>query len=104
MPRRQKESLMDTFYDFNARFFNGKLPLDTMVSWSRSIPRHVAGDFDGTDIRINVALKPLRPCWKLTLLHEMAHLATSEEVEEHGPKWKREMRRLYRIGAFDTLL
>jgi predicted metal-dependent hydrolase len=36
-----------------------------------------------------------------SLLHEMAHLSSGDAG--HGPKWQREMRRLARSGAFDTL-
>jgi predicted SprT family Zn-dependent metalloprotease len=40
---------------------------------------------------------------RLTLFHELAHLATWGEFPWHGPRWRWEMRRLAAIGAFDSL-
>ncbi len=108
IPRRlsQPVNLLRAAFDtYNSLYFANKLPHDTIVMWSSRLGRDVAGEFDGdTTIRINTRLRHLRPCWRLTLLHEMAHVATSTEVEAHGPRWQREMRRLYRANAFDTLL
>lgn len=93
------------FTEYNDLYFNGELAPDTIVKWSSVLDPIVVGDFDGDrTIRLNAALKNFRPVWKLTLLHEMAHQATPNEVEEHGPQWHREMRRLYRAGAFADLL
>jgi hypothetical protein len=104
MPSRPNK-LREAFALYNSLYFASKLSPDTIVVWSSRLKRDVAGEFDGdTTVRINSRLRHLRPCWKLTLLHEMAHVATASEVEEHGPRWNREMRRLYRVGAFDTLL
>ena len=98
-------ALMEQFLDYNVLYFDGQLPTDTIVKWSRSLAPDVVGDYDGdATIRLNHRLRKFRPVWKLTLLHEMAHLATHAEAEEHGPKWHKEMRRLYRIGAFEGLL
>lgn len=98
-------SLRDQFLTFNVLYFGGQLPTDTIVIWSRKLRPTVCGEYDGDDtIAINATLRNFRPCWKSTLLHEMAHLATHEEAAEHGPKWKREMARLMKLGAFDDLL
>lgn len=102
MPSPNK--LQKAYDEFNAAYFGSRLPTDTILSWSNRLGQGVAGDCDADTIRISSKLRDLRPCWKATLLHEMAHLATINEEAEHGPKWQREMRRLYRAGAFDTLL
>lgn len=97
--------LKDQFLEYNVLYFGGQLPTDTIVIWSRTLRPTVCGEFDGDNtIRINAGLRLFRPCWKTTLLHEMAHLATLDEAEEHGPRWNREMKRLLRIGAFEGLL
>lgn len=38
-----------------------------------------------------------------TLIHEMAHMRLPDPVE-HGPRFKKEMRRLLRAGAFDDIV
>jgi predicted SprT family Zn-dependent metalloprotease len=36
----------------------------------------------------------------MTLLHEQCHVATYDEIQDHGPKWQACMLRLDRMGAF----
>jgi hypothetical protein len=91
------------FLRYNNAFFGGALDPDMRVTWSSRLGKGVMGDYDSEQIRIAAALKPFVAAWKLTLLHEMAHAATDTERAEHGPRWNREMRRLYRLGAFDSL-
>ena len=93
--------LKRAFLEYNEQFFGNRLPADTIVKWSHSLP--VMGRFEGNTIIINDYFKRWASVWRLTLLHEMAHLATDSEVEEHGPRWRREMHRLARAGAFDGL-
>ena len=94
------------FLQYNRWYFSNRLRTDTIVAWSSKMTLHEMGHFDpdGGVIRINRALRPFEPAWRITLLHEMAHLATAPEVPEHGPCWKCVMSSLYRQGAFKDLL
>ncbi|HET7641138.1 MAG TPA: SprT-like domain-containing protein [Ktedonobacteraceae bacterium] len=92
------------FHQYNRQYFNGELPDDTLVKWAHITPVKCMGGYEDGHIYINIRLKPWAPAWKSTLLHEMAHLATDSERAEHGPRWDKVMKRLYRMGAFDKLL
>lgn len=95
-------TLKRQFHTYNRRL-GLDLDPDTIVIWSRRLPRGVAGDYSPGTIRINAALKPFASVWKLSLVHEMAHAATESELTEHGPRWLALMRRLARTGALDKL-
>lgn len=101
---RRPTKLKDAFLTYNVLYFSGQLATDTIVVWSHGLGRNCCGTCDPDLIRINAALKRFEPVWRTTLLHEMAHLTTQDERAEHGKRWKREMRRLMRLGAFDGLL
>ncbi len=91
--------LPEIYADFNRRFWKGKLPRDVQVRWKRGLS--VAAWYDGDRlITINSYLKGWECLVKMTLLHEMAHVSTRSECQEHGPRWQAEMRRLARDGAF----
>lgn len=96
--------LMTQFLLFNRLHFSSSLPTDTIVKWSRRIGRSTCGLYDGDKrIYIHSGLRPFVPVWKLTLLHEMAHLATADEQAAHGPRWLKIMHQLARKGVFDNL-
>lgn len=86
---------------YNKRYFEGQLPDKMVVKWSRSLKGY--GCFNDNGIRLAYWMKSHWMLWNITLLHEMAHVATDSEKAEHGPRWNREMHRLARIGAFDKL-
>ena len=87
---------------YNRKWFDGMLPTDIVVAWSYRLPRPCMGISEPDAILLNA--KDRRSCiWRMTLLHEMCHLATENERAEHGPKWKCRMRSLARHGAFDKL-
>ena len=92
--------LKRAFLDYNQRWFNGKLAPDTIVRWAEM---DEMGTSTGQLILVNRKLRRWDSAWKLTLFHEMAHVATDSEVAEHGPRWLRVMRSLARRGAFDKL-
>jgi len=97
--------LKRAYLDYNDRYWAGKLPDDLMVKWAYGID--AMGDSDPEIIRINALLRRWECAWRATLLHECAHIAvdlTGPELKDHGPKFKREIRRLLRAGAFDGLL
>lgn len=93
--------LAAAYREYNKLYFSNKLPHDIDVKWKKNMPP--IGLWIAGTILINAAYKKEHMIWRLTLLHEMAHVATAAEKAEHGPRWKREMRRLARIGAFDKL-
>ncbi len=78
------------------------LPIDCPVRWSTRMPNMglFSPDFG---ILINRELLPWTAAWRLTLIHEMAHLATEEEKAEHGPRWRKLMRKIASTGALDLL-
>lgn len=91
-------SLQHTFDAFNREWFGNQLPPDTIVKWATI---KGMGTYNDGVIEVNRKLREWPPAWKLTLLHEMAHLATDSELAEHGPRWLRQMHSLARRGAFD---
>lgn len=99
---RESRILRDTYALYNRRYFGNKLPADVTCIWLDAGPLG-RWDSDINRIAINRKLKPWSKVWKETLLHEMAHVATDDEREGHGPRWRKEMLRLARIGAFDNL-
>lgn len=112
--------LESAYRRYNKRYFGGRLPA-VSVRWSEKIqPAHrerarkAYGWFTATDeggeILISSTLKPFFELWRMTLLHEMCHVALREHPEEiaatsekHSKPWFREMRRVAAAGAFDDL-
>jgi hypothetical protein len=95
--------LKRTFLHYNRRFFSSALPTDTIVKWADLGPMFGIFYSDGR-LLVSKKHRKWNSVWRITLLHEMAHVATNSEHAAHGPRWKREMKRLMRIGAFDKLL
>jgi hypothetical protein len=98
-------ALKREFNRINKKYFGGQLP-DVGVKWKRyrNADRGCMGICWPEDIEINAAHKSWKKVWGITLIHEMAHLATVEEKAQHGPKWEKEMKRLFKMGAFQGLL
>jgi hypothetical protein len=97
--------LQRTYNRFNRLYFGGKLPSDIDIRWHRYTKESkICGESDSEVIWVNEAHKAWPKVWQITLLHEMAHVATVNERAHHGVKWVKEMRRLMREGAFDGLL
>lgn len=93
--------LQSAYHDYNRLYFRSQLPSNVMVKWVK-MEKHY-GRAGGGLIEISTYIKNFPDFWQMTLLHEMAHVATDSEKADHGPRWRREMRRLARIGAFDKL-
>jgi hypothetical protein len=126
-----ENELREAFRDFNSRYFSNTLYCEVVITdnWVDE-----AGDFypdsavrlDGffsgtvgdtkvkhatatyTDdekrIRIPRGLIDGEKAAKAQLLHEMAHAAAVEPEIDHGPKWHREMHRLWKEDAPINLL
>lgn len=105
------EDLQNLYSELNKKWFGFKLPY-VRCGWSAS--RKDKRRFYGCTLRIHgsahchyIQINPLFRDWpdtiSVTLLHEMVHVKLSNRGG-HGPKFKKEMRRLIRLGAFDPYL
>jgi len=94
--------LQQEYLDYNKKYFNNRLPDDIKVKWGRS-NIYMGLCFDD-HIMINRELMKWHSIWRMTLLHEMCHLASEDECSQHGRRWKKQMWRLMRLGAFNKLL
>ena len=105
---------------YNARFFNNTLPTTIEVYWEpplgaaygETVPeyevlpcRRLQKIDDHFVLRLNPALRGWGSVWKMTLLHEMAHISLweSNPRHQHGKVFQEEMMRLAREGAFTKL-
>jgi predicted SprT family Zn-dependent metalloprotease len=110
--------LKDYYLLFNKRYFGNKLPEDAQIIWSEKTTKKRAAQLlvwedtlAETEIALNPAMKKLgAECRALqSLLHEMCHLYLRAQGKpasvfaEHGRLWQREMKRLARIGALNTI-
>lgn len=102
MPSSARFSLPRAYRKLNKRWFSNKLPTDTIVGWAAI--KDMGATVESTNGRLVIAISKQFRKWPVqaecTLLHEMAHVATWEEVAMHGKRWKRLMRKLYKREAF----
>lgn len=114
--------LCNLYREYREKYFRDRLPVEVNVRFgicAREFPKrnyHTAGfmqDFDRKwvgsvgkeyDITIDWEYRHLEDVVCIVLLHEMAHVVVSGEWPSHGPKFKAEIRRLIRVGAYDDLL
>ena len=112
---RSNSTLKRKFLAFNARYFAGKLPLNTIVCYKRTLAagkkgyRRLAlgsceietGRAAGT-IPTVIAIEPKLKKWEtlvdMTLLHECVHLMGVDNHSKHD--FDRKMLRLAKAGAF----
>lgn len=92
------------YRDANQRWFGGKLPDDVDLFWAPhdGCSGMAWQEGDGFVILINPAYALDFHVARLTLLHEMAHLALWP-YRKHGPRFEAEMRRLAKSGAMKGL-
>jgi len=114
--------LRKEYLKLNRRWFDGKLPRNTVVKWCDSFPKPDNGVYGRTVTYRASGTKPGAPIIgfgitisrraersgmatvMVTLLHEMAHVKTWRSSRApHGRVWVMEMRRLAAAGAFDKL-
>lgn len=97
--------LKQFYRKYNRKYFSNKLTDRVEVCWSTLGTDDMLGRCcpigDGFVILLFTPAAGREHTMNMTLLHEMAHIATVDEPQAHGPKWKAEMRRLAKIGAFD---
>jgi hypothetical protein len=99
------DGLKRLFTQLNHKWFDGRLKADTIVVWRKRL-NAMAMYTDGTPdkIEMSCALASLPRVIEWVLLHEMAHASVGwGERQHHGPKWRREIARLVRIGAYEGL-
>lgn len=106
------------FDEYNRKYFKGKLPSkETTVTFkifdrdefcygacAKYNEQQGRNKWDSWHIGVNWELRHWDVVVRMTMLHEMAHLATRFESGSHGSLWKAEIKRLIRSGAFDDLL
>jgi hypothetical protein len=121
-----ESELQESFHDFNSLYFGNALHCEVAVTdnWvdeagnfhpdsAVTLDGFFSGTVDGKKvrhatatytyaenrIRIPRGLIAGEKAAKAQLLHEMAHSAANESEPDHGPKWHREMHRLWKQGA-----
>lgn len=112
-PRSRRDPIMEHIYDqFNGKYFNGSLP-KIKVGYSRHIHHNygmtlVSSLGKPLIILINREHRSWINLSCATLLHEMIHVKLTSKFGlkglGHGRRFKREKRRLLRIGAFTEYL
>jgi hypothetical protein len=99
--------LQRAYAKYNRIYFGNRLPRHLSVRFERGISEMGYFRHRGPKpicIRINDCLRGWESARDITLLHEMCHLATADEKADHGPRWKRERRRLYRLSVFEPMI
>ena len=107
---RRSEWAEDWFAIYNKRYFHGSLPPAYVGFYPR---RKMGKSFawtirpDGFKYATHILLNPYFKTWpdvtKQNILHEMIHVKFRNR-HAHGPRFKKEMRRLLLAGAFDDTL
>ena len=106
---QQEKELRAWYNDYNTAYFQGKLPLDTVIDKGVRKGRYAETYKVGPKFHITFSTPYMQGqrYISLTLLHEMCHIQEWDEAfngKEHGPKWKGCMYKLKLAGAFDELL
>jgi hypothetical protein len=96
------------YLEYNDAYFDGVLPRNTIVEYgtcpdaqSIACTTHPGDVFKITLVK-EYNLAPVQA--HVNLLHESCHIVTWTELEEHGPRWKDCMHRIYQKGAFEGIL
>lgn len=102
------EGLRRLYNRLNKLWFHSQLPDDTIVRWrSRLGAMGMHTDPENGDpskIELDVSIRSLPRVIEWVLLHECAHCKVGYgERAHHGPKWRREIKRLVRAGAYEGL-
>ena|ERR1700744_668168 len=92
------------YREYNQKWFSGELPEDTDVLYAPIEGTHgdALGHADQSVIRINPACAIDSRIIRMTLLHEMVHVALWP-YNTHGARFEAEMLRLAAAGAFKGL-
>jgi hypothetical protein len=92
------------YTSYNETYFNNALPKDTVVDYAN----HTNGVLAATTsqnghlrISFNREYASSALVVQVFMLHEMCHVETWDEIDEHGVRWIGCMRRLEAAGAID---
>jgi hypothetical protein len=99
--------LQSWYMGLNETYFNGKLP-PADIRFANLEPENKLGWTNKTAdagfvIRIDRGWNPVSTQVIETEMHEMCHVATWDEVAEHGDRWQACMHRLVELGAWENL-
>lgn len=100
----RRPTLPEVFRRYNKKYFGNRLKVSDVKFGKPSYNAHgETSYFDGTDPLITVSRRFLNSgrLVRLILLHEMVHV---DGYFSHDARFKRQIRRLIRLGAYDDLL
>jgi hypothetical protein len=99
------DRLKGAYKRYNYKFFGNLLPNppDVKISWA-DLGNQLMGYQLEDEIVLSKKYHRHDSLWRATLLHEMCHISTITEKTEHGPRFRKELRRIIVAGAFDDLL
>jgi len=87
-------NLAVVYAESNARYFNNELPTTTVLDWNEHEDGTVAStQFDGERFHLSFNRAYANEIQIEDVKHEMCHIATWDEVEDHGPRWQECMAR-----------
>ena len=111
-----KEHMKLWFTEFNARFFDNKLPaIELRVGW---VGKHTLGSFHDPTAELPTGFYPDKCCitlnnwffdtedeWRNTMVHEMVHyyvyMKYGKTVQGHGKEFKAETKRINAMSEFE---
>lgn len=123
--KQWEKELYKIYDEYERKYFRGRMPKRVMVVfgigcaesrdgtrllgyvasynslWGRNVQKNAE-----YKITIDWETRHIMDQVRITLLHEMVHIVVNDNNKcyGHGPKFKREIRRLMRAGAYDGLL
>lgn len=104
----KKPTLVSVFNKYNKLYFGNKLKVSSVRFIKLKNPWHAQTAFFSDYpplIEINSRLQYSGKLTRIVLLHEMAHVANhSDSNISHGPEFRKQIKRLMRLGAYDDLL
>lgn len=103
-------NLSSWYQGYNDKYFQGELPVNTVVSFDLRDDRFMAlTEHSGSYFRIdfNPKYNNSPKVARMTLLHEMCHIRqfveSEREFDDHGIKWQTCMMNLAKQGAMSDL-
>lgn len=107
-PLASDPALGSEYQVINTQFFGGRLPA-VRIRWEPRLAEvgsliaegfRLEGATDGQVILLNPSLEGDDMGFRRTLVHEMVHVATKGQDQEHGPVFQARLRELSEQGAF----
>lgn len=95
------------FKTYNRDYFFGHLP-EVRFEWVNLHYKlrmaETDCNFEPCIIRMDPTYNEAFPVAKATMLHEMCHVESWTELDQHGIKWQACMHKIWLEGAFDGLI